>query len=43
MVSVIDTWISVLIICFKSQIVMMVGQPLGRLVDYLDWIVGGLG
>ena len=23
-------------------IVMVVGQPLGRLVDFLDWIDGGL-
>ena len=29
----------VLILIRVSVLVMMVGQPLGRLVDYLDWIV----
>ena len=26
-----------------KQLIMVVGQPLGRLVDFLDWIVEGLG
>ena len=26
-----------------SVLVMVVDQPLGRLVDFLDWIDGGLG
>ena len=27
----------------EELVVMVVDQPLGRLVDFLDWIDGGLG